>query len=112
MKLQQVPAMNASSTGSTMFYQYADRIELLNSGGLYGRVNRENFPGENSQAGCGKRCGKDSRFAEAVSRHHEGTLGEKGGALGQRRGEESGAIEVRRQDRTCWRPQEWALGSG
>ena len=28
------------STGPTMFYQYADRIELLNSGGLYGRVNR------------------------------------------------------------------------
>ena len=35
------------STGPTMFYQYADRIELLNSGGLYGRVNRENFPDEN-----------------------------------------------------------------
>ena len=28
------------STGPTMFYQYADRIELLNSGGLYGRVNQ------------------------------------------------------------------------
>ena len=27
--------------------QYADRIEVLNSGGLYGRVNRDNFPDEN-----------------------------------------------------------------
>ena len=28
------------STGPTMFHQYAARIELLNSGGLYGRVNQ------------------------------------------------------------------------
>ena len=48
MKRQRVPVMNASSTGPTMFYQYADRIELLNSGGLYGRVNRETFPDENA----------------------------------------------------------------
>ena len=36
------------STGPTMFYQYADRIELLNSDGLYGSVNREDFPAENA----------------------------------------------------------------
>ena len=54
------------STGPTMFYQYADRIELLNSGGLYGRVNRENFPDENDYR---KRAEKDAERAEnAVER--------------------------------------------
>ena len=54
------------STGPTMFYQYADRIELLNSGGLYGRVNREYFPDENDYS---KRAGKDAERAEnAVER--------------------------------------------
>jgi len=49
------------STGPTMFYQYADRIELLNSGGLYGRVNREYFPDENDYR---KRAEKDAERAE------------------------------------------------
>ena len=54
------------STGPTMFYQYANRIELLNSGGLYGRVNRENFPDENDYR---KRAEKDAERAEnAVER--------------------------------------------
>ena len=56
------------STGPTMFYQYADRIELLNSGGLYGRVNRENFPDENDYR---KRAEKDAERAENAAERAE-----------------------------------------
>ena len=33
-----------SSNGPIQFYQYDDRIEILNHGGLYGRATVENFP--------------------------------------------------------------------
>ena len=33
-----------SSNGPIQFYQYDDRIEIMNHGGLYGRANVENFP--------------------------------------------------------------------
>ena len=56
------------STGPTMFYQYADRIELLNSGGLYGRVNREDFPDENDYR---KRAEKDAERAENAAERAE-----------------------------------------
>lgn len=36
-----------SSNGPIQFYQYDDRIEILNHGGLYGRVTAENFPNVN-----------------------------------------------------------------
>ena len=36
-----------SSNGPVQFYQYDDRIEILNHGGLYGRVTVENFPNVN-----------------------------------------------------------------
>lgn len=32
------------SNGPIQFYQYNDRIELMNPGGLYGKVNAQNFP--------------------------------------------------------------------
>lgn len=32
------------SNGPIQFYQYADRIEIENHGGLYGRANEQNFP--------------------------------------------------------------------
>ena len=35
------------SNGPIQFYQYADRIEIENHGGLYGRANVENFPNVN-----------------------------------------------------------------
>ena len=62
-----------SSTGPTMFYQYADRIELLNSGGLYGRVNRENFPDENDYrnpiiADAMRTLGYVNRFGRGIGR--------------------------------------------
>lgn len=61
------------STGPTMFYQYADRIELLNSGGLYGRVNRENFPDENDYrnpiiADAMRTLGYVNRFGRGIGR--------------------------------------------
>ena len=33
-----------TSNGPVQFYQYDDRIEILNPGGLYGKVNSQNFP--------------------------------------------------------------------
>ena len=36
-----------SSNGPIQFYQYDDRIEILNHGGLYGRATVENFPNVN-----------------------------------------------------------------
>ncbi len=32
------------SNGPIQFYQYDDRIEIMNPGGLYGKVNADNFP--------------------------------------------------------------------
>ena len=36
-----------TSHGPIQFYQYDDRIEIMNHGGLYGRANEENFPNVN-----------------------------------------------------------------
>lgn len=36
-----------ASNGPIQFYQYDDRIEIMNHGGLYGRVNESNFPNVN-----------------------------------------------------------------
>ena len=36
-----------TSNGPIQFYQYDDRIEIMNHGGLYGRVNKANFPNVN-----------------------------------------------------------------
>lgn len=33
-----------TSNGPIQFYQYDDRIEIMNHGGLYGRANEQNFP--------------------------------------------------------------------
>lgn len=33
-----------TSNGPIQFYQYDDRIEIMNHGGLYGRANEKNFP--------------------------------------------------------------------
>ena len=61
------------STGPTMFYQFADRIEILNSGGLYGRVNRDNFPNENDYrnpiiADAMRTLGYVNRFGRGIGR--------------------------------------------
>lgn len=36
-----------TSNGPIQFYQYDDRIEIMNHGGLYGRANVDNFPNVN-----------------------------------------------------------------
>ena len=61
------------STGPTMFYQFADRIEILNSGCLYGRVNRDNFPDENDYrnpiiADAMRTLGYVNRFGRGIGR--------------------------------------------
>jgi ATP-dependent DNA helicase RecG len=33
-----------TSNGPIQFYQYDDRIEIMNHGGLYGKANEQNFP--------------------------------------------------------------------
>ena len=37
-----------TGNGPIQFYQYDDRIEILNPSGLYGKANRENFPRVNN----------------------------------------------------------------
>ena len=61
------------STGPTMFCQFADRLEILNSGGLYGRVNQGNFPDENDYrnpiiADAMRTLGYVNRFGRGIGR--------------------------------------------
>ena len=61
-----------TSNGPIQFYQYDDRIEIMNHGGLYGRANVENFPNVNDY--------RNIVVAEAmkvlgfVNRHSRGVL--------------------------------------
>ena len=61
-----------TSNGPIQFYQYDDRIEIMNHGGLYGRANELNFPNVNDY--------RNIVVAEAmkvlgfVNRHSRGVL--------------------------------------
>ncbi|MBQ6659771.1 MAG: HTH domain-containing protein, partial [Prevotella sp.] len=61
-----------TSNGPIQFYQYDDRIEIMNHGGLYGRANEQNFPTVNDY--------RNIVVAEAmkvlgfVNRHSRGVL--------------------------------------
>ena len=61
-----------TSNGPIQFYQYDDRIEMMNHGGLYGRANEQNFPKVNDY--------RNIVVAEAmkvlgfVNRHSRGVL--------------------------------------
>lgn len=61
-----------TSNGPIQFYQYDDRIEIMNHGGLYGRANVDNFPNVNDY--------RNIVVAEAmkvlgfVNRHSRGVL--------------------------------------
>ena len=61
-----------STNGPIQFYQYDDRIEIMNHGGLYGRANEQNFPNVNDY--------RNIVVAEAmkvlgfVNRHSRGVL--------------------------------------
>ena len=68
--------LEVGRTGPTMFYQFADRFEILNSGGLYGRVNRDNFPDENDYrnpiiADAMRTLGYVNRFGRGIGRVRE-----------------------------------------
>ena len=64
------------SNGPIQFYQYEDRIEVLNHGGLYGRANAQNFPYVNDYrnaviAEAMKVMGYVNRFSRGVLRMEE-----------------------------------------
>ena len=64
------------SNGPIQFYQYDDRIEIMNPGGLYGKVNAENFPLVNDYrnpivAEAMKVLGFVNRFSRGVLRVEE-----------------------------------------
>ena len=64
------------SNGPIQFYQYDDRIEIMNPGGLYGKVNAENFPLVNDYrnpivAETMKVLGFVNRFSRGVLRVEE-----------------------------------------
>ncbi|MGM9853930.1 MAG: RNA-binding domain-containing protein [Muribaculaceae bacterium] len=62
--------------GPIQFYQYEDRIEILNPGGLYGKANPKNFPWVNDYrngviAEAMKVMGFVNRFSRGVQRVQE-----------------------------------------
>ena len=64
------------SNSPIQFYQYDDRIEIMNPGGLYGKVNAENFPLVNDYrnpivAEAMKVLGFVNRFSRGVMRVKE-----------------------------------------
>lgn len=64
------------SNGPVQFYQYDDRIEILNPGGLYGKVRPENFPWVNDYrngvvAEALKVMGFVNRFSRGILRVEE-----------------------------------------
>lgn len=64
------------SNGPIQFYQYDDRIEILNPGGLYGKANPKNFPWVNDYrngviAEAMKVMGFVNRFSRGVQRVRE-----------------------------------------
>lgn len=73
------------SNGPIQFYQYDDRIEILNPGGLYGKANAENFPWVNDYrnsvvAEAMKVLGFVNRFSRGVLRVEEELKDNKNGA--------------------------------
>lgn len=70
--------------GPIQFYQYDDRIEILNPGGLYGKANPKNFPWVNDYrngviAEAMKVMGFVNRFSRGVQRVQEELIDNKNG---------------------------------
>lgn len=71
------------STSPTRFYQFSDRIEIQNPGGLYGEASRENFPRVNAYrnpiiAEAMHSLGYVNRFGRGIARAKR-ALAENGG---------------------------------
>jgi len=58
--------------GPVQFYQYDDRIEIQNPGGLYGRANESNFPNVNDYRNL--LVSETMRTLGYVNRHSKGVL--------------------------------------
>ena len=61
-----------TSNGPIQFYQYDDRIEILNHGGLYGRANEGNFPNVNDYRNLV--VAEGMKVLGFVNRHSRGVL--------------------------------------
>lgn len=72
------------SNGPIQFYQYKDRIEILNPGSLYGKANARNFPWVNDYrnsviAEAMKVLGFVNRFSRGIQRVQEELLANENG---------------------------------
>ena len=61
-----------TSNGPIQFYQYDDRIEIMNHGGLYGRANEQNFPTVNDYRNIV--VAESMKVLGFVNRHSRGVL--------------------------------------
>ena len=61
-----------AARGPVQFYQYDDRIEIQNPGGLYGRANVENFPNVNDYRNL--LVAETMKTLGYVNRHSKGVL--------------------------------------
>ncbi|MBO6026626.1 MAG: hypothetical protein J6P73_05195 [Bacteroidales bacterium] len=61
-----------TSNGPIQFYQFDDRIEIMNHGGLYGRANEQNFPKENDYRNIV--VAEAMKVLGVVNRHSRGVL--------------------------------------
>jgi len=73
------------SNGPIQFYQYDDRVEILNPGGLYGKVNATNFPLVNDYrngvvAEAMKVLGFVNRFSRGVLRVEDELIANNNGS--------------------------------
>ena len=75
---------NYQTNAPAKFYEYSDRIEMDNPGGLYGRVRPENFPNENDYrnpviADAMKTFGYVNRFSRGINAVQEELTENKNG---------------------------------
>lgn len=61
-----------TSNGPIQFYQFDDRIEIMNHGGLYGRANEQNFPKVNDYRNIV--VAEAMKVLGVVNRHSRGVL--------------------------------------
>ena len=75
---------NYQTNAPAKFYEYSDRIEMDNPGGLYGKVSPDNFPNENDYrnpviADAMKTFGYVNRFSRGINAVQEELVENKNG---------------------------------